>query len=189
MSVAASAGPLVSVAGRRHNQSMSADALQKLAMEVGSALQSRGYSLAAAESCTGGWIGKAVTDIAGSSRWFERGFITYSDLSKTEQLGVDPKLLARYGAVSAAVVEAMATGALKYSTADIALAVSGIAGPEGGSPEKPVGTVWFAWALRDKNQPRIYSECSNFNGDREKVRYAAVVRGLTGILETLAALR
>jgi nicotinamide-nucleotide amidase len=168
---------------------VSADVLHKLAVEVGSALHGRGYSLATAESCTGGWIAKAVTDIAGSSNWFERGFITYSDLSKTEQLGVDQKLIARHGAVSATVVEAMATGALKYSTADIALAVSGIAGPDGGSPEKPIGTVWFAWALRDKSLPRVYSENTNFKGDREKVRYAAVVRGLTGILEMLAALR
>jgi nicotinamide-nucleotide amidase len=180
---------LVSAARSSHNRPVSVDALHKLALAVGSALDGRGFSLVTAESCTGGWIAKAVTDIAGSSRWFERGFITYSDLSKTEQLGVDQKLLARHGAVSAAVVEAMATGALKYSPADIALAVSGIAGPDGGSPDKPVGTVWFAWALRDKNLPRVYSECANFNGDREKVRYAAVVRGFTGILETLAALR
>jgi nicotinamide-nucleotide amidase len=166
---------------------MDAEPLHKLAMAVGSALHSRGYRLATAESCTGGWIAKAVTDIAGSSRWFERGFITYSDLSKTEQLGVDQKLIARYGAVSATVVEAMATGALKYSSADIALAVSGIAGPDGGSPEKPIGTVWFAWALRDKSSHRVYSESTNFNGDRERVRYAAVIRGLTGILEMLAA--
>jgi nicotinamide-nucleotide amidase len=166
---------------------VNSNALYKLAIEVGSALHGRGYSLATAESCTGGWIAKAVTDIAGSSKWFERGFITYSDLSKSEQLGVDKELLTRHGAVSAAVVEAMATGALKYSTADIALAVSGIAGPDGGSLEKPVGTVWFAWALRDESRPGIRSECCNFNGDREKVRYAAVVRGLTGILETLAA--
>lgn len=164
---------------------MNANALYKLATEVGTALGNRRYSLVTAESCTGGWIAKAVTDVAGSSNWFERGFITYSDRSKCEQLGVGAGLIAKYGAVSAEVVEAMATGALKYSTADIAVAVSGIAGPEGGSAEKPVGTVWFAWAIRNESRPRIHSECSHFSGNREKVRCAAVAGGLAGILDLL----
>lgn len=138
-----------------------------------------------AESCTGGWVAKVVTDIAGSSGWFERGFISYSNRSKSEQLGVDSGLIAEHGAVSAEVVEAMATGALKYSSADIAVAVSGIAGPEGGSVEKPVGTVWFAWAMRNENGVWVRSDRSRFEGNREKVRCAAVARGLAGILEML----
>ena len=154
-------------------------------MEAGAALTERGYSLATAESCTGGWIAKAVTDIAGSSGWFERGFITYSNRSKCEQLGVTAGLISQHGAVSAEVVEAMARGALKYSPADIAVAVSGIAGPEGGSPEKPVGTIWFAWAIRANGRHRVHSECGHFGGDRDNVRYAAAERGLAGILDML----
>lgn len=156
-----------------------------LATEVGAALVDRGYCLVTAESCTGGWIGKALTDIAGSSGWFERGFVTYSNRSKSEQLGIDAGLIAQYGAVSREVVEAMAKGALKYSPADIAVAVSGIAGPGGGSPEKPVGTVWFAWAIRDNSRHRVLSQCGYFDGDRDQVRYAAVERGLAGILDIL----
>lgn len=165
---------------------MTTEPLNKLAVEVGTALSGRGYSLATAESCTGGWIAKAITDIAGSSAWFERGFVTYSNRSKSEQLGIDAGLIDEYGAVSIEVVEAMARGALKYSTADMAVAVSGIAGPGGGGPEKPVGMVWFAWAMR---QEGVYSEYQQFHGSREHVRYAAVTRGLTGILEMLARAR
>jgi nicotinamide-nucleotide amidase len=161
------------------------DTLEKLALEVGAAMSNRGYSLVTAESCTGGWIAKVITDVAGSSGWFDRGFITYSNRSKCEQLGVDAGLIAEYGAVSAEVVEAMATGALKYSAADIAVAVSGIAGPAGGSPEKPVGTVWFAWAFRGNSGPQAHCEQSHFSGDREKIRCAAVARGLAGILDML----
>ncbi len=162
-----------------------ADSLEKLALEVGSVLSDRGYSLVTAESCTGGWIAKVITDVAGSSGWFDRGFITYSNHSKCEQLGVDPGIIAEHGAVSAEVVEAMATGALKYSRADIAVAVSGVAGPDGGSPEKPVGTVWFGWAIRSNSGSQVHSELSHFSGDREKIRCAAVARGLAGILDML----
>lgn len=164
---------------------MKTDPLYKLAAEVGAALAGRGFHLTAAESCTGGWIAKALTDVGGSSGWFERGFVTYSNRSKSEQLGVEPAAIAQHGAVSREVVEAMAKGALKYSPADIAVAVSGIAGPEGGTPEKPVGTVWFAWAIRDNGRHRIHSECGHFAGDRDHVRYAAVERGLAGILDIL----
>lgn len=174
---------LVSYARRSHNQFVNADAMYKLAADVGSALAAVNKTLVTAESCTGGWLAKAITDIAGSSGWFEQGFITYSNRAKNEQLGVGAALIAEYGAVSRQVVEAMATGALKYSPADIAVAVSGIAGPEGGSPEKPVGTVWFAWAAR--NRPQVYSECSLFSGNREQIRSAAVARGLAGILDML----
>ena len=176
---------LVSPACRAHNQFMKDDSLYEFALKIGAALSDHGYSLATAESCTGGWIAKAITDVPGSSGWFERGFITYSNRSKTEQLGVTAALISEYGAVSAQVVEAMARGALKYSPADIAVAVSGIAGPEGGSPEKPVGTVWFAWAIRADGQNRVHSERSHFGGSREEVRYAAAEHGLSGILEIL----
>ncbi|HEY3487570.1 MAG TPA: CinA family protein [Gammaproteobacteria bacterium] len=166
---------------------MNDNALYQLALKTGTALWDQRHLLATAESCTGGWIAKAITDIPGSSRWFERGFITYSNQAKSEQLGVNPRLIEKYGAVSAEVVEAMAAGALKYSTADIAVAVSGIAGPDGGSPEKPAGTVWFAWTLR--GQSKVYSEHQYFSGDREQVRRAAVAKGLAGILEILSATR
>jgi nicotinamide-nucleotide amidase len=166
---------------------MKMDRLYKLATEVGMRLTARGYCLATAESCTGGWIAKALTDVAGSSGWFERGFVTYSNRAKSEQLAVEAALIAQHGAVSREVVEAMAKGALKYSPADIAVAVSGIAGPEGGSPEKPAGTVWFAWAIRDNGRHRVRSACDHFDGDRDRVRYAAVERGLAGILDLVAA--
>lgn len=168
---------------------MNIDHLYKLAVDLGSALESQDFTLVTAESCTGGWLAKAITDVAGSSRWFERGFITYSNRAKSEQLGVDASLIAEYGAVSPQVVEAMAKGALKYSPADIAVAVSGIAGPEGGSPEKPVGTIWFAWAIRDRSRHRVHSKRYHFDGDRDNVRYAAVERGLAGILDMLLQLR
>jgi nicotinamide-nucleotide amidase len=164
---------------------MKDDPLYEFALKVGAALSDHGYSLATAESCTGGWIAKALTDVPGSSNWFERGFITYSNRSKSEQLGVAAALISERGAVSAEVVEAMARGALKYSPVDVAVAVSGIAGPDGGSPEKPVGTVWFAWAIRADGQYRVRSESRHFGGGRDKVRYAAAERGLAGILEIL----
>ncbi|HEX5057201.1 MAG TPA: CinA family protein [Gammaproteobacteria bacterium] len=165
---------------------MKDDPLYELALKVGVTLSNHRYSLATAESCTGGWIAKAVTDIPGSSGWFERGFITYSNRSKSEQLDVAPALILECGAVSAEVVEAMARGALKYSPADVAVAVSGIAGPEGGNLEKPVGTVWFAWAIRADGQHRVHCEFGHFGGSRDKVRYAATERGLAGILEILS---
>jgi nicotinamide-nucleotide amidase len=138
--------------------------------------------LAVAESCTGGWLAKTVTDLAGSSQWFERGFITYSNAAKQEMLGVRPKTLLRDGAVSEAVVMEMAAGALIHSQADISVAISGIAGPGGAIPGKPVGTVCFSWALKS----HIYhKETKHFEGDREAVRLQAVVFALEGLLDVL----
>ena len=138
------------------------------------------WMLATAESCTGGWIAKCCTDMAGSSAWFDRGFITYSNAAKQDMLGVRAETLAQYGAVSEAVVAEMATGALRHSQAHIAVAVSGIAGPSGGSPEKPVGTVCFAWAMRNGE---VLTKTCQFAGDREAVRWQSVVFALNGILQ------
>jgi nicotinamide-nucleotide amidase len=156
------------------------DALAALAVSAGAALQSRGWRLVLAESCTGGWVAKAITDIAGSSAWFERGFVTYSNAAKEQQLGVSSVLLAEQGAVSAGVVEAMADGALGVSPADLALAISGIAGPDGGSADKPVGLVWFAIAVRGTP---ARSQAHVFQGNRDAVRRAAVALGLALIGE------
>src|SRR3990170_6882256 len=119
-----------------------------LAAQVGALLKAHGLMLATAESCTGGGVAQAITDVAGSSAWFERGFVTYSNLAKQQMLGVSEATLKQYGAVSEAVVREMVAGALKNSTAQVALAVSGIAGPDGGTADKPVGTVWFAWGIK-----------------------------------------
>lgn len=157
--------------------------LYRLAEEVGAALESRKLMLVTAESCTGGWVAEAVTMVPGSSDWFERGFVTYTYVSKREMLGVDGEILGRYGAVSEEVVREMATGALERSHAQVAVAVSGVAGPGGGTPDKPVGTVCFAWGLKDGN-PR--SETKHFSGDREAVRRQSVEHGLKGVLALLA---
>lgn len=154
-------------------------ALAELAAAVAAEMRAHGRRLAAAESCTGGWIAKICTDLPGSSEWFERGFVTYSDAAKKEMLGVGAAGLARFGAVSEEVAAAMAQGALKSGYADYAVAVSGIAGPDGGTPEKPVGTVCFAWAERDGN---AISETCLFEGDRDAVRRASVAHALKGLL-------
>lgn len=159
-------------------------ALHKLAERVGQGLLARHWRLALAESCTGGWIAKIITDVPGSSAWFERGFVTYSNTAKVDLLAVPQALLDRRGAVSCETVDAMAAGALRHSRAEIAVAVSGIAGPDGGSPDKPVGTVWLAWAVQDRPG---HSRCYTFSGDREAVRRQAVVAALAGILEILDA--
>ena len=138
--------------------------------------------LALAESCTGGWIAKVLTDLAGSSAWFERGFVTYSNEAKHEMLGVAETTLDRYGAVSQETVIEMAIGALKNSHADYSMSVSGIAGPGGGSADKPVGLVWFAWA--DKNDI-LLSEKQIFTGDRDAVREQAVSYALSKLLNLL----
>lgn len=142
----------------------------------------KGLFLATAESCTGGMIAAACTDLAGSSAWFERGFITYSNAAKTEMLGVDATLIARHGAVSEAVVRAMAAGALAHSHAQVAAAVTGVAGPSGGSAEKPVGTVWLGFALAGQ----VHAECHHFPGDRAAVRAATVQHALRRLTELLA---
>jgi nicotinamide-nucleotide amidase len=161
----------------------SEDALAAQAARVGAMLQQVGWRLTLAESCTGGWVAKSITDIAGSSAWFERGFVTYSNAAKEQLLGVSPALLAEQGAVSAGVVEAMAQGALEASPADLALAISGIAGPDGGTTEKPVGLVWFAIAVRDGH---TCSQSHVFQGNRDAVRRAAVAQGLALIAEAVS---
>ncbi len=161
---------------------MAADALTVLATLVGNALKNKGASLAAAESCTGGGIAEAVTRISGSSSWFERGFVTYSNASKTEMLGVDEAILAKFGAVSEETARAMATGALAHSHASLALAVTGIAGPTGGTADKPVGTVCFAWAGRGGI---LTAESRHFDGDRDAVRRQTVIYALQGVLRLL----
>ncbi len=157
-----------------------------LARRVGQALLAAGLTVATAESCTGGWIAKALTDVPGSSSWFGTGLVTYSNAAKTALLGVRGETLERYGAVSEETVRDMATGAIRASRADIAVAVSGIAGPDGGTPQKPVGTVWFAWAMAG-DRPLVTAECIRFQGDRETVRRRSVCHGLDGVLGRIPA--
>ena len=145
------------------------------------ALLDRHWRLATAESCTGGLIAAACTDLAGSSAWFERGFVSYSNEAKSELLGVPAELIAAHGAVSEPVARAMASGALVHSRAQVALAVTGIAGPSGGSADKPVGTVWLAWATPGGQ----WAERQQFSGDRAAVRAATLARALQGLLERL----
>ena len=143
----------------------------KLAMLVGQALQKKHLKLAVAESCTGGWVAQVITSIAGSSAWFERGFVVYSNEAKEELLGVSREMLNKFGTVSQQVVVKMAEGALKNSHADISIAITGIAGPDGGSHAKPVGTIWFAWAIQNKP---IQAICRYIDGDRTEIRSQAV---------------
>ena len=145
-------------------------------------LQKKGWCMATAESCTGGLIAAACTDLAGSSNWFERGFVTYSNAAKTELLGVEAALIGRHGAVSEAVARAMAQGAVAHSHAQAAVAVTGVAGPGGGSADKPVGTVWFGWATPGGT----VTEMKRFDGDRAGVRQATVAHALARLLELLA---
>jgi nicotinamide-nucleotide amidase len=154
--------------------------LRVLAERVGALLLSKQYRAATAESCTGGWVAKCLTDIAGSSRWFERGYVTYSNEAKQQQLNVPAEALLRYGAVSQPVVEHMAAGALDLSGASLAVAITGIAGPDGGSADKPVGLVWFGLA----SQAAVpVARQHRFQGDREAVRRAAVATALGMLLE------
>jgi nicotinamide-nucleotide amidase len=158
--------------------------LFELSTRVGEALKAQGLMLATAESCTGGWIAQAVTAVPGSSNWFERGFVTYTYISKREMLGVSQETLDTHGAVSEETVREMVIGALANSHAQVAVAVSGTAGPAGGTPQKPVGTVCFAWAVKN-GEPK--SATRHFSGDREAVRRAAVEVALEGILGLLPA--
>ena len=157
--------------------------LQRLATQLGDHLLAGGRRITTAESCTGGWIGKALTDAPGSSQWFETGYVVYGNAAKTTLLGVLPSELAAHGAVSEQIVRAMALGALERSGADLAVAVSGIAGPDGGSPGKPVGTIWLAWAWRHGKSLRAQTRLKLFKGDRETVRRKAVHAALSGALE------
>ena len=153
-----------------------------LAAQLGGLLKAHGMLLATAESCTGGAVAQAVTEVSGSSAWFERGFVTYANAAKVEMLGVSQATLDAHGAVSEAVVREMAEGALQRSHAHVALAVSGIAGPTGGTPEKPVGTVWFAWSLR--NGP-THAQVHHLDGSRSEIRTRSVRIALQGVLRLL----
>jgi nicotinamide-nucleotide amidase len=155
-------------------------ALAILARRVGAAVAEGGGRLATAESCTGGWIAKLLTDIPGSSAWFEGGCVTYSNAAKGALLGVAPEILAAHGAVSRDVVQAMAAGARRRFGTTLAVAVSGVAGPGGGTPDKPVGTVWLAWAGPGNT---LCSEVRHLPGDRDAVRRQAVGWALAGVLE------
>jgi nicotinamide-nucleotide amidase len=155
--------------------------LSKLASHLAEAVAGSGHRLATAESCTGGWIAKCCTDLAGSSNWFERGFVCYSYASKRELLGVDAVELETQGAVSEVVARQMAAGAIANSQAELALAVTGIAGPAGGMPGKPVGTVWFAWSVNGE----VTSEARTFAGDRDAVRRQTVAHSMQGLMTRL----
>ena len=154
--------------------------LEALAKELGRRLLARGLKLVTAESCTGGWIAKCVTDIAGSSEWFERGFVTYSNEAKRGDLGVGAETLSIHGAVSEQTVREMALGAARHGQAPLAVAVSGIAGPDGGSVDKPVGTVWIAWRWPDRH---VTAQQFQFDGDRQAVRRQSVAAALQGLLD------
>ena len=156
-----------------------------VAVKIGEALKSHELMLATAESCTGGGVAQAITDVAGSSTWFERGFVTYSNLSKQQMLGVSEATLIQRGAVSEATVREMVAGALANSTAQVALAVSGIAGPNGGTPDKPVGTVWFAWGV--KNGVTL-ARVHHLAGNRSEIRTLAVHIALQGVQDLLGQL-
>lgn len=158
--------------------------LEQIASEVGQCLTDKQWLLSCAESCTGGWVAKCCTDIAGSSQWFDCGFVTYSNDAKQALLDVSTASLDNYGAVSEQVAIEMAEGALNQSNASISVAITGIAGPTGGSDSKPVGTVWFAWAIKNE---AIQTECQHFQGDRESIRRQAVIFALKGIIKNARA--
>lgn len=160
--------------------------LEKTIAAVSSRLLARRWRMATAESCTGGWVAKCCTDRPGSSAWFDRGYITYSYESKVELLAVEPELIVRHGAVSEVVARQMAVGACRSPHVQAALSITGIAGPDGGTADKPVGTVWFAWHA-DRGLPR--TECRHFKGDRNSIRSATVMYALRGMVTYLDALK
>lgn len=157
--------------------------LATLSERIGNALRERSLTLTTAESCTGGWVAEVITHTGGSSGWFDRGFVTYSNEAKIDMLGVNPATLLAHGAVSLETANEMAAGALKNSKALISLSITGIAGPTGGSPDKPVGTVCFAWCRKD-GMP--VAESRRFEGDREAIRRRSVIHALEGVLDLLA---
>lgn len=162
---------------------MSTPPIPTLVEQLAAELKARGWMMATAESCTGGLIAGACTELSGSSDWFERGFVTYSNAAKTELLGVPAALITAEGAVSEAVARAMAAGAVAHARVPLAVAVTGVAGPTGGSADKPVGTVWFGWATPDG----VAAERQRFEGDRTAVRQATVQHALAGLLQRLPA--
>ncbi len=163
---------------------MDAESTIKLATELGNALQKQGKVLTLAESCTGGLASAAITDVAGSSAWFDRGFITYSNTAKQEMLSVSAATLQLHGAVSEETAIEMATGALKHSQADIAASITGIAGPSGGSTTKPVGTVCFAWISKTGD---AMSSTQHFVGNRQSIRQQSIIHALSGISDYLTS--
>ena len=179
MSRRAAIGSKLPLGGTTRSATGAAMTARQQVAALAAALRARGWQLATAESCTGGLIAAACTELAGSSDWFERGFVTYSNAAKTDLLGVPPALIAEHGAVSEAVARAMAQGARAHSAAQLAVAVTGIAGPAGGSVDKPVGTVWLAWS-------GPHGDCAErqcFAGGRAAVRCATVQRALQGLLD------
>jgi len=163
------------------------ESILKLATALVEELTKSGKAVATAESCTGGWVAKAITDVAGSSAVFAYGVVSYSNGAKESIIGVQNQTLEDHGAVSSEVVEEMAQGTLRLSGADIAVAVSGVAGPDGGTKEKPVGMVWFGWAVRDGANALLDTSCEQFTGDRELVREASVAYALQGVRERIEA--
>lgn len=155
--------------------------IEELVQQLAAKLTEKGWMLATAESCTGGMIAAACTDLAGSSQWFDRGFVTYSNEAKTEMLGVPAELIAQHGAVSEEVVRAMAEGAIRHSRAQVSIAVTGIAGPGGGSVEKPVGTVWVGWCVNSCT----HTQRMQFTGKRSTVRTGTVIHALPHMLNLL----
>jgi nicotinamide-nucleotide amidase len=156
--------------------------MDNLAVQVGETLKAHGLMLVTAESCTGGGVAEAITEVPGSSAWYERGFVTYSNLSKQQMLGVRDATLKQHGAVSEMTVREMVAGALRHSSAQVALSVSGIAGPEGGTPDKPVGTVWFAWGI---TAGETHAKRYQLSGNRAEVRNQAVRIALQGVVNLL----
>jgi nicotinamide-nucleotide amidase len=161
--------------------------MDSLAKRIGERLQASRQKLVTAESCTGGWTAQVVTSVAGSSEWFERGFVTYSNEAKQESLGVPAEILRKHGAVSEEAAREMALGALRHSKGTVALSITGVAGPAGGSPSKPVGTVCFGWAARGAagGAPSVRTETRHFDGDRESVRRQSVIHSLEGVIKLL----
>ena len=161
---------------------MNQEKLERISSELGELLKLKDYSFTCAESCTGGWVGHALTSIPGSSEWFGSSFVTYSYEAKTQILGVSSQDLDSFGAVSKEIVKQMVSGALDKSGADVGVAISGIAGPDGGTDTKPVGTVCFAWKI---NGQEVIASAEHFSGDRNEVRYFSVERALMGTIELI----
>ncbi|PCJ31030.1 MAG: damage-inducible protein CinA [Gammaproteobacteria bacterium] len=165
-------------------QTVSDDELQQLTLDMSYLLRQKRWQLSSSESCTGGWLAKCCTDLEGSSAWFERGFVSYSNQSKHDLLAVKQATLDQFGAVSEATVIEMVQGALNHSQADISVAITGIAGPTGGTVDKPVGTVWFAWTSQ---YAKVHTRCHHLSGDRDQVRRQAVAIAVIGIAEYIEA--
>ena len=162
------------------------DKLELLAAELGASLKARGLMLTVAESCTGGLVSAAMTEISGSSAWFDRGFVTYSNAAKMEMLGVTAETLDKFGAVSEKTAREMVLGAIKHSHANVAISITGIAGPNGGTPEKPVGTVCFAWAFDDKTYDgKTISTTKKISGSRQQIRHLSVETAFRELLKLL----